>query len=59
MRYAEAIMICDNIADDGVVDDTERPDFDEIVSELMEMFSTAMSVRFSQTNNENTGEGRN
>lgn len=46
------------IAEDGVVDDTERPDFDEIVSELMEMFSAAMSVRFSQTNNENTGEGR-
>lgn len=35
------------IADDGVVDETERPDFDAIVSELMELFSAAMSVKFS------------
>ena len=35
------------IADDGVVDETERPDFEAIVSELMELFSAAMSVKFS------------
>ena len=36
------------IAEDGVVDDTERPDFDAIVSELMDLFGAAMSVKFSQ-----------
>lgn len=48
-----------NIAEDGVVDETERPDFDAIVSELMEMFAAAMQVRFSQTpNTENAGGSR-
>lgn len=48
-----------NIAEDGVVDETERPDFDAIVSELMEMFAAAMQVRFSQApNTENAGGSR-
>ena len=44
------------IAEDGVVDETERPDFDAIVAELMELFSAAMQVRFSQK--ETTGVSR-
>lgn len=40
------------IAEDGIVDETERPDFDAIVAELMEMFAAAMQVRFSQTKKE-------
>lgn len=39
------------IAEDGVVDETERPDFDEIVAELMDMFAAAMQVKFSQKDN--------
>lgn len=37
-----------NIAEDGVVDETERPDFDAIVQELMEIIQAAMQVKFSQ-----------
>lgn len=39
------------IAEDGVVDETERPGFDEIVAELMDMFAAAMQVKFSQKDN--------
>lgn len=45
-----------DIAEDGVVDNQERPDFDEIVQELMDMFAAAMQVKFSQK--ENTGTSR-
>lgn len=45
------------IADDGVVDEQERPDFEAIVSELMELFSAAMSVKFS--GGESIGKTRN
>lgn len=45
------------IADDGVVDEQERPDFEAIVSELMELFSAAMSVKFS--GGESIGNTRN
>lgn len=44
------------IAEDGVVDPSERPGFDAIVAELMDLFAAAMQVKFSQK--ENTDSGR-
>ena len=44
------------IAEDGVVDPSERPGFDAIVQELMDLFAAAMQVKFSQK--ENTGTSR-
>lgn len=44
------------IAEDGVVDPSERPGFDAIVQELMDLFAAAMQVKFSQK--ENTDSGR-
>lgn len=36
-----------NIAADGVVDDLERPEFDQIVEELRGVIQAAMQVKFS------------
>lgn len=49
------------IAEDGIVDETERPDFDDIVREMMGIIQAAMQVRFSQDQTEITditGYGR-
>lgn len=37
-----------NIADDGIIDESERPLFDEIIAELEELVEAAYELKYSQ-----------